>query len=110
MSSRMPNFREQAGGYTRPSVDAAHPWHYKGKMQNLRFILMTIICWGIAVLLGKHIFIALKTGKIHHTDTESVSHKTKSPFTFWSLITIFSIFIAIILLLWLSMINDIINS
>jgi len=78
-------------------------------MQIIRLIVGTVVCWGLSIFLGKHIFTGLKTGAIHYKDTKSICKRDKNPIGFWSLVILFSAFIAVFLLAWVNMINDIVN-
>ena len=78
-------------------------------MEIMRLIIGTIIYCGLSIFLGKCIFIGLKTGAIHYRDTESICKRNKKPIKFWSLVILFSAFIAMLLFGWVIMINDVIN-
>jgi len=63
-------------------------------IQILRIILVSAIagwlCWGLV----KAVIDGVRTGKIHHTDSTTVCCRKKNPVGFWSLVVLFTGFVA----------------
>ena len=75
-------------------------------METLKAIVLTVLFLGLSISLGKNIFIGLKTGTIRYKDTISKCSKTKNPIGFWSLVLLFSFFIATLIFAWISIMKE----
>ena len=75
-------------------------------MALIRILIATIVSWGLAIFLGYHIYSGVKTGKLRHTDTDSVYNRGQHPLLFWLLIAVFAGLASAILFAWVRVVIE----
>lgn len=70
-------------------------------MEVLRFVFVTIFCFGFILFLLRVMIKGLRSGKITYKDSSSSCDRAKSPLGFWLLVFVFSIFVMLFIFAWL---------
>jgi len=65
-------------------------------MQILKLLAVATIALSVSLFLLNTIYLGLKTGKIGHSTSNAYCHKAKNPIGYWSLVSLFLLFIAIL--------------
>jgi hypothetical protein len=69
-------------------------------MQILRAIVVTVIAGWFSWFLGKTVIEGIRTGAIRHTNSTQICRRKDNPIGFWSLVILFSGFVAMFILVW----------
>lgn len=56
-----------------------------------RLLLVSVVCLGLALYLGRVVVSGLGSGTVRHSDSTSVCRKKTNPVGYWALITFFSL-------------------
>jgi hypothetical protein len=72
-------------------------------MDILRIILVTLICWVFIFILGKNVFVGLKTGIIEGA-FRSEYKRNKNPINFWALMLLYSASVALFIYAWIQVV------
>lgn len=59
-------------------------------MELVRFLLICLVCGGLALFLGRILSSGLRSGRIAHSDSSSFCLREKNPFGYWLLVFLFS--------------------
>ena len=75
-------------------------------MELLRILFATVVAGWFCWFLGKTVLDGLRTGSIRHTDATTTCKRDTNPFFFWFLVALFSAFVLMFALGWVSVIAD----
>lgn len=69
-------------------------------MSLLRVVLVTLVCLGLGLYLGRVVIAGLVSGKVAYRDSKSVCARRTNPAGYWSLIVLFAAVTVISFVMW----------
>ena len=73
---------------------------FASKVEIIRIVLLTVILGCLAVFFAKEILGDLRTGSIRYSSADKVCNKRINPSGYWSLVILYSGFLAVVHLVW----------
>ena len=59
-------------------------------MTVVRLVLISMVCWGFTIYLGREVLLGIKSGIIRHTDSHKTFNRIKEPIKYWIVIFLFT--------------------
>ena len=73
-------------------------------MEVIRFVLATIFCWGVIIMLGVNVINGLRTGVIRHSTCTDICRKKNNPLFYYFLLAVNIGFILMLGFVWFDMV------
>ena len=75
-------------------------------LRLVRLLIVTAVCLGLAVGLGREVVRGLASGKLAHSDSSTYCRRDTNPLGYWALIALFSALAVGSLATWGSVVYD----